>query len=91
MADQNIPRYQQIHVSDFVNFFLKSGLLIMEGERCAFCNWWSGVVMAVLICYLFAIIHNSILLLSYYIFVDQSKLRHMLSVFAGKTIHSIAI
>ena len=23
MADQNVPRYQQINVSDFVNFFLK--------------------------------------------------------------------
>ena len=30
--------------------------------------------MAVLICHLFAIIHNSIRLLSYYIFVDQSYL-----------------
>ena len=72
MADQNVPRYQQINVLDFVNFFLKSGLFTMEGERCAICKWWSDVVMAVLICYLFAIIHNSILLLSYYIFVDQS-------------------
>ena len=60
MADQNVSHYQQINVSDFVNFFLKSGLFIMEGERCALCNWWSDVVMAVLICYLFAIIHNSI-------------------------------
>ena len=60
MADQNVPRYQQINVSDFVNFFLKSGLFIMEYERCALCNWWSDVVMAVLIYYLFAIIHNSI-------------------------------
>ena len=60
MADQNVPRYQQINVLDFVNFFLKSGLFIMEGERCALCNWGSDVVMAVLICYLFAIIHNSI-------------------------------
>ena len=60
MADQIVPRYQQINVSDFVNFFLKSGLFIMEGERCALCNWWSDVVMAVLICHLFAIIHNSI-------------------------------
>ena len=56
MADQNVPRYQQINVSDFVNFFLKSGLFIMEGERCALCNLWSDVVIAVLICYLFAII-----------------------------------
>ena len=53
MADQKVPRCQQINVSDFVNFFLKSGLFIMEGERCALCNWWSDVVMAVLICYLF--------------------------------------
>ena len=60
MADQNVPRYQYINVSDFVNFFLKSSLFIIEGERCALCNWWSDVVMAVLICYLFAIIHNSI-------------------------------
>ena len=66
MADQNVPRYQHINVSDFVNFFLKSGLFIMEGERCALCNWWSDV-MVVLICYLFAVIHNSIWLLSYYI------------------------
>ena len=72
MADQNVPRYQQINVSDFVNFSLKSGLFIMERERCALCNWWSDVIMAVLICYLFVIIHNSIRLLSYYIFVDQS-------------------
>ena len=57
MADQIVPRYQQINVSDFVNFFVKSSLFIMEGERCALCNWWSDVVMAVLICYLFAIIH----------------------------------
>ena len=64
MADQNVPRYQHINVSDFVNFFLKSGLFIMEGEGCALYNWWSDVVMAVLICYLFAIIHNSIWLLS---------------------------
>ena len=48
MADQNVPRYQQINVSDFVNFFLKGGLFIMEGERCALCNWWSDVVTAVL-------------------------------------------
>ena len=60
MDDQNVPHYQQINVSDFVNFFLKSGLFVMEGERCALCNCWSDVVMAVLICYLFAIIHNSI-------------------------------
>ena len=60
MADQNVPRYQHMNVSDFVNFFLKSGLFIMEGERCALCNWWSDVVMVVLICYLFAVIHNSI-------------------------------
>ena len=60
MADQNAPRYQHINVADSVNFFLKSGLFIMEGERCALCNWWSDVVMAVLIYYLFAIIHNSI-------------------------------
>ena len=32
MADQNVPRYQHINVSDFVNFFLKSGVFIMEGE-----------------------------------------------------------
>ena len=58
MADHNVLRYQHINVSDFVNFFLKSGLLIMEGERCALCNWWSDVVMAMLfICYLLAIIH----------------------------------
>ena len=44
----------------FVNFFLNSGLYIMEGERCAFYNWWGDVVMAVLIYYLSAIIHNSI-------------------------------
>ena len=60
MADQNVPRNQHINVSDFVNFFLKSGLFIMEGEKCVLCNWWSDVVMAVLICYQFAIIHNSI-------------------------------
>ena len=60
MADQNVPRYQQTNVSDFVNFFLNSGLFIMEGERYALCNWLSDVEMAVLICYLFAIIHNSI-------------------------------
>ena len=72
MADVNLPRYQHINVADFVNFFLKSGLFIMEGERCALCNWWSDVFMAVLIYYLFAIIHNAIGLLSYYIFVDQS-------------------
>ena len=71
-ADQNVPRYQQINVSDFVNFFLKSVFFIMEGERCALCNWRSDVVMAVLMCYLFAIIHNSVRLLSYYIFVDQN-------------------
>ena len=59
MAKQNVPRYQHINVADFVNFFLKSGF-IMEGERCALCNWWSDVVMVVLIYYLFAIIHNSI-------------------------------
>ena len=57
MADQNVPCYQHINGS---NFFLKSGLFLMEGERCALCDWWSDVVMAVLICYLFAIIHNSI-------------------------------
>ena len=44
MADQNVPRYQQINVWDFVNFFLKSGIFTMEGERCALCNWWSDVV-----------------------------------------------
>ena len=62
MADQDVPRYQHINVADFVNFFLKSGLFIMEGERCVLCNWWSDVVMAVLIYYLLAIIpvHNSI-------------------------------
>ena len=60
MADQNAPRYQHINVSDFVNFFLKSGLFIMEGEKCALCSCWSDVVMVVLICYLFAVIHNSI-------------------------------
>ena len=60
MADQNVPHYQHINVADFVNFFLKSGLFIMEGERCALCNWWSDVVMAVLIYNLFVIIHNSI-------------------------------
>ena len=60
MADQNVPRYQYINVGDFVNFFLKSVLFIMEGERCALCNWWRDVVMAVLIYNLFAIIHNSI-------------------------------
>ena len=59
MADQNVPRYQHMNVADFVNFFLKSSLFIMEGERCALCNWWSDVVMAVLIHYLFVIIHNS--------------------------------
>ena len=94
MADQNVPRYQHINVTGFVNFFLKCGLFIMEGERCALCNWWSNFVMAVLIYYIFAIVHNSIWLLSYYIFVDQSSLRSMLSVFAwtnGYTIHSIAI
>ena len=58
MADQNVPCYQHINVADLVNFFLKSGIFIMEGERCALCNWWSDVVMAVLICYLFAILHN---------------------------------
>ena len=46
IADQNVPRYQHINVADFVNFFLKSGLFIMEGERCALYNWWSNVVMA---------------------------------------------
>ena len=56
MADQTVPRYQQINVSGFVNFFLKSGLFIMEGERRALCNWWSDVVMAVLICYLFLLL-----------------------------------
>ena len=60
MADQNVPSYQHINVADFVNFFLKSGLFIMEGERVALCNWWSNVVMAVSIYCLFAIIHNSI-------------------------------
>ena len=60
MADQNKPRYQNINVADLVNFFLKSGLFIMEGERCALCNWWSDVVMAVLIYNLFALIHNSV-------------------------------
>ena len=59
MADQIVPCYQHINVSDFVNFFLKSGLFIMEGERCALCNWRSDVVMVVLICYLFAVIHIS--------------------------------
>ena len=33
MADQNVPRYQQINVSDFVNFFLKSGLFIIYNMR----------------------------------------------------------
>ena len=60
MADQNVPRYQHINVADFVKFFLKSSLSIMEGERCALCNWWSDVVIAVIIYYLFAIKHNSI-------------------------------
>ena len=60
MAEQNVPRYQYINVSDLLNFFLKSGLFIMESERCAFCNWWSDAVMAVLIFYVYAIIHNSI-------------------------------
>ena len=60
MADQNIPRYQHINVVDFENFFLKSGLFIIAGERCALCNWSSDVVMAVLIYNLFAIIHYSI-------------------------------
>ena len=59
MTDQNLPGYQHINVADFVNFSLKSGLFIIEGEG-ALCNWWSDVVMAVLIYYLFAIIHNSI-------------------------------
>ena len=54
MADLNVPRYQHINVADFVDFVLKNGLL------CALCNWWSDVVMAVLIYYLFAIIHNSV-------------------------------
>ena len=60
MADQNVPHYQHINVADFVNFFLKSDHFIMEGERCALCDWWSDVVMSVLIYYLSAIIHNSI-------------------------------
>ena len=60
VADQNVSCYQHINVAHFVNFFLMSGLFIMEGERCALCNWWSDVVMAVLIYYLFAIIPNSI-------------------------------
>ena len=60
MADQNVPRYQHVNVVDFINFFLKSSLFIMVGERCALCNWWNDVVMAVLIYYLFAVIHNSI-------------------------------
>ena len=60
IADQNVPRYQHINVADFVNVFLNSGLFIMEGERSALCNWWSDDVMAILIHYLFAIIHNSI-------------------------------
>ena len=72
MADQNVRHYQHINVADFINFFLKSGLFMMEGERFTLCNWWSDVVMAVLIYYLFAIIHNSVCLLSYYIFVGQS-------------------
>ena len=72
MADQNVPRHQHINVADSVNFFVKSGPFIMEGERCALCNWGSNVVMAVLIYYLFAIVHNATWLLSYYIFVDQS-------------------
>ena len=59
MADLNVPCYH-INVSNFVNFFLKSGLFSMEGERCALCNWWSDVAMVVLICYTFAVIHNSI-------------------------------
>ena len=41
----------------------------MEGERFALCNWWSNVVIAVLIYYLFAI-HNSIGFLRYYIFLS---------------------
>ena len=72
MADQNVSRYQHINVSDFVKFFVKSDLFIVEGERCALCNWWSDVVMVVLLCYPFEVIHNSIWLPSYYIFVDQS-------------------
>ena len=72
MADQNVLRYQRINVADFVIFFLKSDLFIMEDERSVLCKWWSDVVMAIFIYYLFAIIHNSICLLSYYIFVDQS-------------------
>ena len=59
MANQNVQRYQHINVADFVNFFLKSGLFIMEGESCALCNWWSEVVMAVLVYHRFAMIHNS--------------------------------
>ena len=51
LADQNVPRYQHINVSDFVNFFLKSGLFIMEGERCALCNWWSDVVIILYECF----------------------------------------
>ena len=60
MADQNILRYQHINVADFVNFFLKSGLFIMEGDRCVLCNWLSDDFMALLIYYLFSVIHNSI-------------------------------
>ena len=59
-VDQTEPGYEHINVSDFVNSFYKSGFFIMEGERFALCNWWSNVLIAVLICYLFAIIHNSI-------------------------------
>ena len=60
MADQTVPGYQHINVSDFVNSFLKSGLFHHDGDRFALCNWWSNVVITVLIYYLFAILHKSI-------------------------------
>ena len=60
MADQNVPGYQHINVADFVISFKRAAFFILEGERFALCNWWSNAVMAVLIYYRFAIIHNSI-------------------------------
>ena len=61
MADQTVPGYQHINVSDFANaYFERAGFFVMEGERFALCNWWSNVVIAVLIYCLFAIILNSI-------------------------------
>ena len=61
----------------------------------ALCNSLSNVVTDVLIYYLFAVLHNSIWFLGYhYIFVDQSQLFSVLSVFTsnnGYTSHSIAI